>query len=150
MIRSILVVCVGNLCRSPMAEGVLQQAVPTMKVTSAGIQARTGAPPDPRAVAVAQLHNIDISGHRAQMLSSALCFGHDLVLVMDTVLKRYVLSRYPQLRGRVHTLAKEGIADPYQQPYDAFIDCYARIAVAVDAWRPRLHALATVSARGIS
>lgn len=149
MIRSILVVCVGNLCRSPIAEGLLQQAVPMMKVTSAGIHARAGAPPDPHAVAVARSHNIDISRHRAQIVSSALCFNHDLVLVMDTVLKRYVLSRYPQLRGRVHTLAREGIADPYQQPYDAFVACYARIAGAVDEWQPRLHALAAASARGI-
>jgi protein-tyrosine phosphatase len=150
MIRSILVVCVGNLCRSPMAEGLLRHAVPMMRVSSAGIHARAGLPPDPHATAVMQSHNIDISAHRSQALNGALSAAHDLVFVMDEVLKQHVLERYPQLRGRVHVLDKQGIADPYQQPYDAFVDCYTRIATAIDAWQPRLHALAAASARGVS
>jgi protein-tyrosine phosphatase len=120
-----------------------------MKVASAGIQAQAGMPADKHAAAVMQAHDIDISLHRARQLNATMFSSHDLVLVMDNELKREVLSLHPRLRGRVHTLAEESIADPYQQPYDAFIDCYACIAEAVDAWQPRLHALIGPSERDI-
>ncbi|GLQ50817.1 low molecular weight protein-tyrosine-phosphatase [Dyella flava] len=150
MIGGVLVVCVGNLCRSPMAEGLLRRAMPGMKVTSAGIQARAGMSADPYAVSVMLSHHIDISGHRSQPLSGALCAGHDVMFVMDEPLKQHVLNRYPQLRGRVHLLDREGIADPYRQPHDVFVNCYERIAAAVDAWQPRLSALLGASARDMS
>jgi protein-tyrosine phosphatase len=69
---------------------------------------------------------------------------------MDRPQKQLVLTRYPMLRGRVHVLAEAGIADPYQQPYDVFVDCYGRVAAAVAAWQPRLHALAGASVRDVS
>jgi len=150
MIRNVLFVCVGNLCRSPIAEALLRRALPTLRVASAGTRAQPGMPADPHAVAVMQSHDMDISKHRAQRLNPSLCAAHDVVLVMDKVLKQYVLSCYPQLRGRVHTLAEESIDDPYQQSYDAFAECYACIAEAVGAWQPRLHALAQVSVRDVS
>lgn len=150
MIRGVLLVCVGNLCRSPMAEGLLRQRMPIIRITSAGIQAHAGQPVDQQAAAVMQAHDIDISRHRARRLNRAMLATHDLVLVMDQGLKREVLSRYPQLRGRVHTLAEEGIADPYQQPYDVFVDCYDRITTAIGAWQPRLQALAGVPTRDVS
>jgi protein-tyrosine phosphatase len=150
MIRGVLFVCMGNLCRSPMAEGLLRHAMPTIKVSSAGTHARAGMPADAHAVAIMQAHGIDISMHRAQALSAALCAGHDVVLVMDKLLKQLVLTRYPVLHGRVHALAEAGIADPYQQPYDAFVDCYERVAAAVGAWLPRLRALAGASVRDVS
>jgi protein-tyrosine phosphatase len=150
MIRGVLFVCTGNLCRSPMAEGLLRHAMPAIRVSSAGTHARAGMWADAHAVAVMQAHGIDISMHRAQLLSAALCAGHDVVLVMDRPQKQLVLTRYPMLRGRVHVLAEAGIADPYQQPYDVFVDCYGRVAAAVAAWQPRLHALAGASVRDVS
>jgi len=150
MIRGVLFVCVGNVCRSPMAEGLLQSVMPMIRVGSAGIHAQSGMRADPHAVAVMQANGIDISEHRAQPLSPSLCVAYDVVFVMDRALKHSVLSRYPQLRGRVYTLADEGIADPYQQPHDAFVECHARIAAAVDVWQPRLHALARTTARDAS
>ena len=150
MIRGVLAVCVGNLCRSPMTEGLLRQAMPGMNVTSAGIRARIGMAADPYAVSTMLLHHIDISGHRSQPLSSALCAAHDVMFVMDDTLKQHVLNRHPQLRGRVHLLDPAGIADPYRQPYELFVDCYERIAAAVDAWHPRLRALLGTSARDMS
>jgi protein-tyrosine phosphatase len=147
MIRGVLFVCIGNLCRSPMAEALLRRAMPLLKVASAGLCAQPGMPADPNAVAVMRRHGIDISEHRARLLNTSMCTTHDVVLVMDKALKHDVLSRYPQLRGRVHTLADESIADPYRLPYDAFVECYASIAEAVGAWQPRLHALARASVR---
>jgi protein-tyrosine phosphatase len=150
MIRGVLFVCAGNLCRSPMAEGLLRHAMPAIRVSSAGTHARAGMPADAHAVAVMHTHGIDISTHRAQPLSSALCAGHELVLVMDQPLRQLVLSRYPMLRGRVHLLAEAGIDDPYQQPYDVFVDCHGRVAAAIAAWQPRLHALAGAAVRDVS
>ncbi|GLQ97901.1 low molecular weight protein-tyrosine-phosphatase [Dyella mobilis] len=150
MIRGVLFVCVGNLCRSPMAAGVLGHAMPGMKVASAGIHAQTGAAADPSAIAIMRERGIDIETHRAQPLTRALCAAHDVIFVMDEPLKNHVLFRYPQLRGRVRKLSERCIADPYQQSYAAFVDCYTHVAEAVGVWRPRLHALARVSARGAS
>jgi protein-tyrosine phosphatase len=145
MMRGVLFVCVGNLCRSPMAAGLLKHAMPTIAVSSAGLYATTGAHADVLAQQVMQAHGIDISTHRAQLLSTSLCANHDIVLVMDGALKDDVLNRYPHLRGRVHLLAQDAIADPYRRGYDAFLDCHSHIARAMDAWLPRLRALMSPS-----
>ena len=64
----ILMVCLGNICRSPLAEGILSNKIPNMKVTvdSAGTAGyHVGSKPDPRAIDIAK-NNIDISNQRAR------------------------------------------------------------------------------------
>ncbi|MEK9958222.1 MAG: hypothetical protein VW578_05445 [Flavobacteriaceae bacterium] len=63
----VLMVCLGNICRSPLAEGILQSKLdPTLhQVDSAGTAAyHVGEPPDKRSIAIAAAHGIDISGLR--------------------------------------------------------------------------------------
>lgn len=86
----LLVVCLGNICRSPMAEGVLRARIEASslagKVTldSVGTGAwHVGQPPDPRAIATARNHGVDISGLRGRQLSRSDFNRHDWLLCAD-------------------------------------------------------------------
>jgi protein-tyrosine phosphatase len=101
MIKRILVLCIGNICRSPMAEGLLKEALPGHEISSAGLGALVGQPADPHAVALMQQQGIDISAHRARQLESWMIVTADLVLVMDMEQKRHLEQQYPLCRGIV-------------------------------------------------
>jgi protein-tyrosine phosphatase len=84
----ILMVCLGNICRSPLAEGILQQKINTLgldwEVDSVGTGAyHVGEKPDSRAITTAKRHNIDISGQRARQFTVADFTDFDLIFVMD-------------------------------------------------------------------
>jgi len=87
---SVLMVCMGNICRSPTAEGVLRERLrreglgELIAVDSAGtIGFHRGSPPDPRAVAHAARRGVDISGLRAREVAAADFARFDLLLAMD-------------------------------------------------------------------
>lgn len=84
----VLAVCLGNICRSPLAEGLIQAAADraglAWEVASAGTgNWHVGDPPDPRSRAVARGHGLDINAQRAQQATPALLDRYDLVLAMD-------------------------------------------------------------------
>ena len=85
---SILFVCLGNICRSPLAEGALRAEAARLKldliVDSAGTgNWHAGEPPDERAIAVAARHGVDISGLRARQVRSADFTRFDHVIALD-------------------------------------------------------------------
>ncbi|MCA7921147.1 low molecular weight phosphotyrosine protein phosphatase [Burkholderia cenocepacia] len=144
MIRNILVVCTGNICRSPMAEGLLQSRLPGVSVFSAGTSALAGAPAHELAISVAAGAGVDISAHRAQQLTTALVRRADLVLTMDTVQKREIVERHPFSLGRVFRIDEQNgmdVPDPYMKPVNAFLNAYFLIERGVNAWVPRIEAL---------
>ena len=67
-IKSVLVVCVGNICRSPMAEYMLKQQHPNLQIESAGISGMIGHPADDKAQLCMQRLDIDMSPHIAKKL----------------------------------------------------------------------------------
>jgi protein-tyrosine phosphatase len=84
----ILFVCLGNICRSPLAKGILKSKLkkshPITEVDSAGFEAfHKGDPADARSVAVAADHGVDLSGHRARMFSTLDFDRFDRIYVMD-------------------------------------------------------------------
>ena len=88
-------VCLGNICRSPLAEGILKSKVDTSKVfiDSAGTgHWHVGDPPDPRSIAVGKKFNIDISGQRGRQFSTLDFDNFDLIYVMDNSNKENVLA----------------------------------------------------------
>ena len=142
--KHILILCVGNICRSPIAEALLKQEFPEKKIWSAGLSALVGSPADPLSVEIAAAHGVDMSAHRAQQVASWMCQAADLILVMEQFQKMEVEQKYPLVRGKVFRLGELGefeIADPYRQPAAAFDAAYKAIVVGVAGWAPRIRLL---------
>ncbi len=99
---SVLMVCMGNICRSPTAEGVLRHKLRAagldrrVTVDSAGTHGyHTGEPPDPRAIRHAAARGYDISGLRARPVESADFERHDWLLAMDAANLAWLRQRVP-------------------------------------------------------
>ncbi|MEO1723201.1 MAG: low molecular weight protein-tyrosine-phosphatase [Pseudomonadota bacterium] len=108
----VLCVCLGNICRSPMAEGMIaaraREAGVALEVDSAGMgDWHAGDPPDPRAIAAASARGIDISRQRARRVRPEDFMAFDLILAMD----RSNLAALERLRP-VGATAVLRIADP--------------------------------------
>src|SRR5437870_6657289 len=78
--RTLLILCHGNLCRSPYLQAVIKRALPEMRVESAGFMA-LGGPAPAFAVTVSARRGIDLSGFRSRPLVQAMVRGADLIVV---------------------------------------------------------------------
>ncbi len=140
--KNVLVICIGNICRSPMAEGILRATLPEVNVASAGIGALIGQPADDAAKRLMSEINIDISSHIAQQINQLLCRQADLILVMDTTQRRYVERTYPFTRGRVFRIAEDSkidVPDPYKKGPDAFEEALSLIQSGASTWIQRIN-----------
>ena len=140
MIRHILVVCVGNICRSPMAEALLKSALrgqDGIKVESAGLGALVGHPADDYSIELMQEMGEDISAHRARQIHPDMVTQADLVLVMEAGHRRVIDEADVTARGKVYRLGEwqdRDIDDPYRQPKAAFADALKDIQEGVASW----------------
>lgn len=145
LFRRILVVCAGNLCRSPLAEALLREGLRARgratEVASAGLIAAIDQPAEELTASVARRHGIDLSDHRSRPLEPAAIRAADLVLAMEQAQRRLILELAPLAAGKVYLLGHwtvGDIADPYLLDWPAHERTYKQIAAAVDAWLPRL------------
>ncbi len=146
MFNQILVVCTGNICRSPMSVGILKQmlgqaGLDNIVVHSAGLDALTGQPADVMAEKQMSLHGIDISSHRARPLTHDLAMSSDLILVMEQEQKQYIESLEPTARGKVFRLGtwrNIDIPDPYRKTEEAFRNALTLIIECTEDWLPKL------------
>ena len=146
MIRHILVVCVGNICRSPMAEALLRDGLrgqDGFTVESAGLGALVGHPADDYAVELMQEMGEDITAHRARQIHPDMVKAADLVLVMEAGHKSSIDTADPASRGKIHRLGEwqdRDIDDPYRQPKAAFADALEEIQEGVASWVQKIKA----------
>ena len=126
----ILMVCLGNICRSPLAEGILQSKVDDHHlVDSAGTgDWHVGEQPDRRSVAVAKKHGVDISDQRAMHFNPIFFDEFDLIFAMDqqNMVDLQNLARNEEDQNKIKLILKEGVGvtdnvpDPYYDGDDAF------------------------------
>jgi protein-tyrosine phosphatase len=137
-VRDILVICHGNICRSPYAEHWLAAALPDCRVTSAGLQATAGKAAYPTALEIAAERGIDLSHHRARVADAETLAAADLIVGMVGHHIAHSIERSPAARqsGRVlgHYLPGPpyGIEDPWGEPPDVFRAIFDQIEVAAD------------------
>lgn len=141
MVNSILLVCIGNICRSPMAEALfaakLQNQSPSIAISSCGLAALVDWPADPCVQELLLERGIDVSTHRARQATQDILFNSDLILTMSSEEKEKIEASYPSIRGRVHRLGKWGgydVPDPFQRPKIAFEQTMVLIEQGVDEW----------------
>lgn len=140
--KNILVVCVGNICRSPVGERILAARLPRSLVTSAGIGALIGHEADKTAANVARSHGVSLDGHVARQFTPMIGGESDLILVMEPGHRREIGRQAPHLLGRImlfdHWTEGKGIPDPYQQSQDDHENTFHLISAAANAWATRL------------
>ncbi len=137
---SLLVVCHGNMCRSPFAAALLRAAVSHNggRVDSAGFMA-PGRPSPREAVATAARCGVDLSTHRSQLLTANSVHAAHLIFVMDSAQRRQICDRFGRAYRDVlvlgdldpHPIAARTIRDPVNQPPEVFEESYGRIARCV-------------------
>jgi glycine hydroxymethyltransferase len=115
--KTILFICTGNICRSPMAEGLMRHALngTDIRVLSAGVGAGHGQPPSGHSVRALQEWGIDIGHQRSQPLTAELVDQADLILGMTRNHVDTVLMMYPEAADKVHRLRD---FDPQLDEYD--------------------------------
>lgn len=146
---NVLMVCLGNICRSPLAEGILKNKVDStqIKVDSAGTGGyHIGNAPDSRSVKVAKDHGIDISTQRCRKFTVSDFDSFDLIFVMDksNYADIIALARNKADAKKVNLLLNEinignkEVPDPYYDSEDGFEKVYQLINQACNILAARL------------
>jgi protein-tyrosine phosphatase len=142
--HEILVICTGNICRSPMGEGILRDRLREagfgdIRVVSAGTSGWDNHPPTPEAVRACVEIGIDISDLRSAPLEAEMAERADWILAMEPNHLRYLERSFPGSRekadliGRFHP-EQPGmtVPDPYGEPFSAYRDARDRILRSVE------------------
>src|SRR5437762_205549 len=138
--KRILLVCTGNICRSPLAAALLERAlvergIEGIAVASAGTGAWDGAPVSEGAYLVGLERGLDLSGHRARLLTRELVDGADLILTMA----RHHRARVDELGGEGHVFVlgeyagREGDEAEVSDPFGGDLDVYRDTCVELEA-----------------
>ncbi|MGB8817223.1 MAG: low molecular weight protein-tyrosine-phosphatase [Rhizobiaceae bacterium] len=147
IVTSILFVCTGNICRSPLAEGVFRHlaeihGVDDLVLDSAGLgDWHSGEAPDHRSIKIAQRHGIHIGGQICRVAAAEDFERFDLVLGMDKGHVEALNRRKPAAARASVSLymdfcaqRRDDVGDPYYGDMAAFERCYDMIRTAADAW----------------
>ena len=143
MYHNILIVCLGNICRSPTAERIMQKNYPATASVGAGIKALAGKDADFQAIKTALKHGVIVAGHTARQLTAQMCEQADLILVMEPCQIDMVADIYPPARSKTMLFAqwlpKKTVPDPYKQSSEMFEAVFEQLNAAADTWKTKLN-----------
>jgi protein-tyrosine phosphatase len=156
--KHILVVCTGNVCRSPMAAGLIRARLAeswldyAVDVQARGVYALEGQPASPPGVALLAERGIDIRQHLARTLQAMDLQAADVVLVMEEFQRRHIFYQWPEYLHKVwlfSELAGEetDILDPYRQDRSRYEAVLGEMERILDAGWPKLLARLGVASR---
>ncbi len=138
----ILLVCTGNTCRSPMAEGILKNILSNYDISSAGIITANGLTPSENAVLATKEIGIDISSHKSRLITKEIFEDSDIILCMTQAHKEMILT-YFGVNDKTFTLAEFAgengdIPDPFGGDLAKYIICRDSIATLLEKVAKRL------------
>ena len=137
--KTILFLCTGNVCRSPMAEGLFRHATQgrgEFRILSAGLGAMDGQPPTPHSVAAMREIGIDISHQESSALTTEMVRSADLILGMTHSHVDTVMLLYPSATEKTFLLREfddtlepyeKDISDPIGSGYETYVECRDQI-----------------------
>lgn len=150
MIKRVLFVCTGNICRSPMAKTLFQDMVSNNPVlSSAGIEVDcAGTTPSfdtstAEALEVMREHGLSLAGHRSQPVDDSLAEWADLILTMESWQKVVILASFPAASKKTFTLPEYvgtpgNVPDPYGGGIDGYRECAALLRSLLEKLRDKL------------
>lgn len=146
---NICVVCLGNICRSPLGEAVIRDAAMRaglrVRVDSAGTGGwHVGDPPDVRSIAEARRRGMDISKQRARQFQRKDLEKFDLILAMDASNQRDLMrmAQHPAQQSKIHLFMQDqsDVPDPYHGDAQDFARVFDMVQTAADQWMTHLQA----------
>lgn len=156
--RTILFVCTGNLCRSPMAAALMRHLLARdaarrdWRVLSAGLWAEEGEPASAGAIAAMAERGIDITDHSSRRLTRQMVEEADLILGMTRDHVEALQVAFPEARERIHLLAamageRHDVADPYGRSLAAYRITAGELERLIENGYKRIVALAENNGR---
>ncbi len=142
-IKSIIFVCTGNTCRSPMAEALMkkllsEENINDIDVFSRGISVFENSPASDNSIEACKKYDIDLSYHKSKLLSADEIKMASLILTMTSEHKQAIISFMPECKDKIFSIYEfafgqnKNISDPFGATQDVYEKCLDEIAVCLN------------------